>query len=238
MNRLLFILLLFVSGLPAQEAEETALTGPALLQRVREQLPPMPLRMKGFVRTRVDGKQTDRALVSELRFGDSIPNASYALSDSFGDPLAFVRVSWPRGRAVLEQWDAEGKILPAPNATDAVADTGLIWSDLSLDFLWWPGAELTGSERVKTRPSHILRIPAPENRNDLRAIRLWIDQKALFVVRAEILGEKDNVLRRIEVDSIKEIREDFWIVKDVIIRDYQNNRRMGLRFEDVEEITE
>jgi len=213
-------------------------SGPALMREVRGRLPTMPLRMSGFIRTREDGKDRDRLLVSELRFGDSVPSASYTLSDRFGAPLTVARVTWPRGRAVFEQWNADGGKLPAPEPSAEVADTGLTWSDLSLSFLWWSGAEVVERDRVKSRVAYVVRIPAPESREDVDTVRLWIDRKALFIVKAELLNAEGDLLKRIEVDSIKEIREGLWMVKDLKIRDEAGGRRMGIRFEEVEELEE
>jgi hypothetical protein len=215
---------------------EVALTGRQIMTEVRQRLPLEPVRLTGFIRTREGRRNIDRALVSELRFGDPEPHMRFELRDHFGESLARARISWTGAVPRFELRDAEDEALPDAKPADEIADTGLSWSDLSLDFLWWEGAELTGRERVKTRTSHIVRIPAPPERPDLSAVRLWIDTTALFVVRAELIGPEGRPVKRIDVDSLVEIREGEWMVKDLIIRDYPHNRRMGVRFEEVEVI--
>ena len=217
---------------------EAELTGEDLMLNVRAHLPPMPLRLTGFVRTREGRRNVDRSLVSELRFGRFPPEIRFQLADRFGAPLTSARISWPGQEPRFEQWDADENPLPDAAPGDELADTGLTWSDLSLDFLWWDGAEITGRERVKTRPAHVVVIPAPESRPDLSAVQLWIDTNALFIVRAQLLGPDGERVKRIDVDSIVEVEDDMWMVKDLIIRDQINNRRMGIRFEDVEELPE
>ncbi|MEX2608218.1 MAG: outer membrane lipoprotein-sorting protein [Kiritimatiellia bacterium] len=207
-----------------------------VMRAVRGQLPPMPLNLHGFIRTRERRVQQDRILLTELRFGDPVPMARYTLSDAFGDPVVRVQVRWPDGKAEYAQWDANGAPLPVPSPSDEVADTGLTWSDLSLDFLWWPDAELLGREQVKSRQAYILLLDAPPERKDVHRVKVWVDERALFIVRAELMNEKGEVLKRIEVDSIKQVREDLWMVKDLIIRDFIHNRRIGIRFEDVIEV--
>jgi hypothetical protein len=207
-----------------------------VMRDVRGQLPPMPLNLHGFIRTRQRRQQQDRRLLSELRFGESIPRVRYSLSDAFGDPVVQVQVRWPDGMAEFSQWDAEGEPLPEPLPADEVADTGLTWSDLSLDFLWWPEAEMLGSERVKSRQAYVLMLKAPAARTDVHQVKLWVDERARFIVRAELMDERGELLKRIEVDSIQKIREDFWMVKDLIIRDFTHNRRIGIRFEEVIEV--
>jgi hypothetical protein len=208
------------------------------MQTVRAQLPRQHIRMSGLIRTRREGRDTDRRLISELRFGAAVPAAEYRLFDALGAPLTRVQVQWTAGGPQWFQWNAQAEALPPPRPDDEVADTGLTWSDLSLSFLWWPGAEVVDTDRVKTRSTWVVRLPAPEERPDVDHIRLWVDKKACFIVKAELLDAEGSLLKRIEVDSIKEIRKDVWMVKDVLIRDKQNGIRMGIRFEEVEELEE
>jgi len=219
-------------------AQEPLPEGEGLMDEVRAQLPPQPLRLDGHIQTRTGKTRLRRALSSELRFGDPVPNARYRLADGFGAPLTRLDVRWIDGTAVFEQRDADGNVLPAPEAGDEVADTGLTWSDLSLGFLWWDGAEVLGRERIKTRPCFVVRLPAPAGRADFDHIQLWIDGKARFVVKAELRDAKGKVLKKIEVDSIKELREDLWMVKDLEVRDYTNDRRILIRIDTVVELDE
>ena len=217
-------------------------TGGEVMRRVRAQLPARPIRMAGLVRTRRDGKDQDRRLISELRFGEAVPRAEYRLFDAFGEPLTRVEVAWPEGRASFSQWDGDGERLPDPDAGDEVVDTGLTWSDLSLDFLWWPGARLEGSARVKARSCHVVVLPAPPRRETmgdaLDHVKVWVDQKAYFILKAELFDREGERIKRIEVDTIKEIRKDVWMVKNLLVRDWRNGVRMGIRFQEVEELEE
>ncbi|MDF3130658.1 outer membrane lipoprotein-sorting protein [Kiritimatiellaeota bacterium B1221] len=212
--------------------------GSELMSQVRAQLPPMPLELRGKIWTYQNRNTRDRRLVSVLRFGDAVPTATYTLSDSFGDLLSKVQVRWSRGIPEYFQWDAEGNAMPAPAPQGDVADTGLTWSDLSLDFLWWPGAKASGREIVKTRSSVVLFLPAPPEREDLHQIKLWVDERALFIVRAEMLDADGKLLKRIEAESFKKVREDFWMVKDLKVYDPISKSRMGIRFEEVIELEE
>jgi len=210
------------------------LSGAGVMAEVRARLPLDPIRLTGFIRTREGRQNIDRSLVSEVHFGDAEPHIRFELRDRFGDRLSRARISWPGPR--FELWNAADEPMPDGNPNDEIAGTGLSWSDLSLDFLWWEGAELAGRERVKTRNSHIIRIFVLFERPDLSAVRLWIDTTALFVVRAELIGPEGRPVKRIDVDSLVELREGEWMVKDLIIRDLSQNRRMGVRFEEVEVI--
>lgn len=246
MKRLLLILCLLGSPhafpqarntLDRLDEEEGPLPeGPELMEQVRAQLPPMPLRLTGKIRTREKKEIQDRRLVSELRFGDAVPSATYTLSDAFGDLLTRMQVRWPSGKAEFKQWDNNAQPLPPPAPGDEVADTGLTWSDLSLDFLWWPGAVVQNRDQVKSRSAVVLTIPAPPARKDVHHVKLWVDERALFIVRAELLDKEGELLKRIEVDSLKKVRDDLWMVKDLEIYDRVSRRHIGIRFEDVVEM--
>lgn len=216
--------------------DEPLPAGAEVMASVRSQLPQMPLELTGFVRTRQGKTLQNRRLVSTLRFGDKIPTATYSLADNFGDPLTRVEVSWLDGKPNFAQRDADGKLLPIPSPQDEVADTGLTWSDLSLDFLWWTGAKSIGREIIKTRSSVLLALPAPPERTDVAEIKLWVDERAWFIVKAELYDAKGELLRSIEVDKLRKVREDFWMVQDLEIYDRPNRRKIGIRFEDVVEL--
>jgi len=228
---LLTVLILATAPLLAED-----LTGEQLMEEVRARLPPEPVRLTGFIRTRDGRRNVDRGLISELHFGSPVPHIRYQVMDAFGSLVATARIAWPDGTAHFTLYDENDDPVEDARLSDDIAETGLTWSDLSLDFLWWPGAEITGRERVRTRASHVVRIPAPPHHPELGGVRLWIDTSALLVVRAELLGPDSERLKRIDVDSIIEIEPDVWMVKDLLIRDHANNRRMGVRFEEVEQI--
>lgn len=201
--------------------------GTSLMREVRGNLPPMPLRLTGSIHTRSDEGETTRRLISELRFGDAIPHLCFNLADAFGDTLGEFRVAWVADQPV---WTRNGESVDSPQDLEG---TGLTGSDLALAFLWWPGAEVTGIERVRARDAFVVEIPVPNARGQ---VRLWIDKRALFVVKAETLDENENVLRRLEVDRLKKIREDLWMVQDLVVRDRENKRSIKIRFDEVEEL--
>lgn len=213
--------------------------GDQLMHEVRMQLPVQPLDLSGFIQTRdkETRKKTRRELETSLRFGDAPPHARYDILSPQGTLQHSLHVNWTTNRIQLVHRDSRGQALQeAPSPQDAILDTGITWSDLSLDFLWWPAAKAVGRDSIKTRPCVIVEIPAPPDRPDLYQLRAWIDTKARFVVKAELLNRQGERLKKIEVDSIKEIRDDVWMVKDLEVRDYQNKRRSLIRIEDVTEL--
>jgi hypothetical protein len=202
--------------------------GPALMQQVRDNLPTMPLRLTGEIKTRQGKERKTRSLISELRFGDTPPSASFWLADAFGAPLEEFTVEWKQESPV---WYQQNQPVETP---EELADTGLQGSDLALEFLWWPGAEVLQIQQIRARNAYEVLLPVPESSG---SVRLWVDTRALFVVEAETLDAEGNVLRRLEVDKLKKIREDLWMVQDLVVRDYQNKQTIKIRFSEVEELS-
>jgi hypothetical protein len=214
-------------------AGRAELSGGDLLLEVRDRLPPETVTLRGFIRTREGRRDTDRGLVSTLDFGASPPRVAYRLMDGFGTPVLDARITWTPAGPNLELRDPGGEPVEGAVLSDEIPGTGLSWSDLSLDFLWWTGAEITGQERIKTRAARVVRVPAPPGRPDLSAVTLWIDTATSLPVRAELLDPGGVRLKRIDVDSLLELEPGVWMVKDLLIRDYAGGRRMGVRFEEV-----
>ena len=208
-----------------------------LMQDVRRQLPPQPLNLTGFIQTRDQKSNTriTRTLHTELRFGAESPYAVYHLSN--GDlPPESLKITWQADRILFEHKNGEGEpTSPAPLPQDLVSGTGITWSDLSLNFLWWPDAKTIGRDTMKTRPCFIVELTAPEPGQG--RLRAWIDSKARFVVKAELMDPTGTVVKKIEVDSIKEIEKDRWMVKDLEVRDYANRNKTLIRITEVEDLS-
>lgn len=209
------------------EAKEPLPEGSELMAGVRNNLPQMPLRLTGGIRTRTREGTTIRGLQSDLRFGQTPSWMSFVIQDAFGTVLDRLKISWPTEQPV---WTREGLEIDPP---ENIAETGLRGEDLSLSFLWWPKAEVTGIERVRARNAYVVELSHPEGEGK---VRCWVDQRALFVVEAEFLDEEGDALRRLEVDRLKKIREDLWMVQDLVIRDFAARQTMKVRFETVEEL--
>ena len=107
------------------------------------------------------------------------------------------------------------------------------WSDLSLGFLWWTGAEVRGVDQIKLRKCYLMDIPAPADQRDQgEAVRVWIDAKEKLLMKAAVLDAQREPLRTIEVDSIKKIN-DIWMVKDLEIENLKTGSRSRVRVEDI-----
>ena len=88
-----------------------------------------------------------------INWGDTPPGATYTISTTDGIPLEQLSLTrLTDGEAQCRYF--EGATLEpkdAPPLSHAIRDTDISWTDLTLDFLWWPRCVLVGEDSVRGR---------------------------------------------------------------------------------------
>ncbi len=205
----------------------------SLLEAVTGRLPREPLQINGDLRADPRNGKPGRQCQVQLRleYGAKPPLARYTIMDTFGEELEQVTLLRPENRPVSWHY-ARGYPLedaPLPDPKQPVQGTDLTWSDLSLSFLWWRHARLTGAEKVLDRLCYVIEVPAPAGEPaPYAAMRLWIDKQYLMLLRADGLDAGGQAVRRIAVKSIKKI-DDEWMVKDLDVTSLPSQTRTSLR---------
>lgn len=112
--------------------------------------------------------------------------------------------------------------LPAGALFEPVAGTNLTAFDLQMPFLFWPEFLYEGVARMHGRPAHrfLFHPPAGAAPRDpaVTGVRAYLDTQYTAFVQAELIGEKDKVLKTLSILDLKKIG-DQWIVKTVDCRD-------------------
>ncbi|HMP73987.1 MAG TPA: outer membrane lipoprotein-sorting protein [Kiritimatiellia bacterium] len=235
-------LLLLILALPfSASALEGPFPRPAQpeLDNVITQLPDIPLVIDADLVVRNRSGRTERSyqVEMELDWWAPVPTANYTLRDRFGETLAHLAVSWPQDRQPHYRFFTGNPLVaaPVPPLNSPVFDTDLSWIDLSLSFLWWRGGEVVGTESVRSRRCLIIDLPAPaDDRIQLSGARLWIDPRIGMLLRADGFDEKNERIRRMEVQSFRKIG-DRWVIKDIEFRRYPARGTTLLRVRDVTE---
>jgi negative regulator of sigma E activity len=115
----------------------------------------------------------------------------------------------------------------------SIAGLDLDWADLSLSFLWWDGARVIGSERVRGRFCHIVDLKAPEGQVSRYAgVRLWIDPETSLLMQADAYDARNRPVRRLQVKSLRKI-DDIWMVQNLDIFTQPSRDRVTLRVRNV-----
>lgn len=235
------LLLLSTLFLRAQTpAEEPTPSAQALLQSCTRMVPIEKLVLNGSLTLR----RYRGFIVSESSFqllldwGSVPPRAECLLFEPQGKrPVQRAIMTRPDGKpATVKLFDgATGKALPDPLPTDFVRDTDLTWLDLSLDFLWWPNAVYEPDYPEKEflgRECFVVLVKPAKPIRGLSGVRLWIDTKMHFLMKAEHLDAKGVPARRMWVQKVKKM-DDRWMIRDMEVETIDTNHRTRLLIDDL-----
>ncbi len=222
------------------DGAETAVeppAAPALLAAVIANLPGEPVRVSADLQSRAAGGSTEKTVKLEmaLNWGAAEPLARYTLRDAFGASLeAMTLIRQPDGR--LEQLFYRGDPLagaPLPDLYAPIQDLDVSWTDLCLAFLWWPGGQTVGAEKIKGRFCWVVDIPAPGGGTaGYSGVRVWIDPQVRALLQAAAYDRAGETLKTIQIKSFKKVK-NVWMVQDLEIQNTQNRHKTVLRVREV-----
>ncbi len=244
-RRRALLLSLLLAGGPLRAAEDAPpLSAAEIMERVRANLPEMPVMMRGQLRSGPLQGGFDHKYYVEIRwdFGRRPMTADYVLRDRFGGPLeqlfvlrhgpADVDVRYTRGEQAVS-----GALPPAHENIQA---TDVTWGDLMLSFLWWPATRLVGRDTFRGRDCLVVELAPPGTAPaapDVAAAalpetrRLWVDEKMFVFLQMEV-WLSGQPARRLMVRSFKKIN-DQWMIKDLEMRAVGLSHRTLLQIEDM-----
>ena len=121
----------------------------------------------------------------------------------------------------LDEVTREGTEKVRPAQFDRkIRGTELTYEDLALKFLYWPNAELLGSENVRTRNCWKLELRPPSKLSQYSRVLLWVDKGSGALMRMEGYDAKGQLAKRFEVVSAQKI-DDRWFLKQMRIETLQ-----------------
>jgi hypothetical protein len=120
---------------------------------------------------------------------------------------------------------------PASKLTDPIKDTDLTYEDLSLRFLYWPGAVLEDKEDVAGQSCHKIRVNKPKGAaGRYEVVYVWVHEKYGAFMR--ICGHDKNggMLKEFQVEDVMQINGDTWTLRkmQVSTHDPANGRRVSI----------
>ena len=236
MNKHLIVLNLMILALAARpvsaEESETALSGPEIMQRVRDHLPKETVEVQARLQSKRPDGRVDRVVMVDmlLDWGGFPPSATYGLRDRFGDDLGRLELELAGANGPVHRFFPAGAEMPDETVDlfEPIDRTDLTWSDLSFSFLWWPGAERVGDESKKGRRCYVIDVAAPEGGGPYSGARLWVDREVLAVLQVELYDPDSRRIRKLSVKSFQKL-DDLWTLKDLDVYRYPSRRKTTLR---------
>src|SRR6266446_1995056 len=112
------------------------------------------------------------------------------------------------------------KKFAAARLDEKIGSTGVTYADLALKFLYWPNAQVVGSDTVRTRNCWKLRLQAPAKDSPYSIVLLWVDQESGALIRMEGYDGQGRLTKRFEVVSAQKI-EGRWFLKQMRIEEME-----------------
>ncbi len=189
--------------------------------------PPAPPAREILDEVRARQSQQAIALHGQLR-QDGKPGVPFELIENgprvryvFSDPPETLQLQIGENESRLELVTKEGAEKVAPADFDQkVRGTDISYEDLALKFLYWPNAEVAGSDNIRTRNCWKLLLRAPNKRSQYGSIYLWVDKSGGALMRMEGYDTEGKLIRRFEVVSAQKI-EERWFLKRMRIEQLQ-----------------
>lgn len=226
--------------LPEQETQSAPnpVTADDLLEAVLARFPHDPISISGAIETRRRHGMVQSEFRYEIRLDMSAypHEGSYLIMDAFGTPLERLDIKRTGlGRSKVSYFHGSDlEPAPPPNMFSAVQDTNLSWLNLTLGFLWWKNAEITGKDEVLGRPCYVVEMPAPRGKSgECARVVLWIEEKLLVVLRTEEQDGSHKPLRRLWIKSLKKMN-DRWMIKDMEAQSFPSSYRTRIRVLEIE----
>ena len=203
-------------------------------------LPDVPMQIQAVIRSKQHGGRVERVVNAEVELNSEAGaySATYTILDRLGGEREQLIVNRQpelapeyRYRVGEPLHDAQ-----APGLYDKVQGTDLTWVDLCLSYLWWPGGETVGTDRVRGRFCYVVDLPAPEDlAGEFDHVRIWVDPKINMLLKAEAYDSTGERIRKMGVESFKKV-DGVWFIKDIDVYSYPSKDRTSLRVHHVRRI--
>jgi hypothetical protein len=208
-----------------------------LLQSVQDAIPKESMEIKARINARSTQEREGSKVYAEvlLHSGAGLYSAVYTIVDAFGGTMEQLIVNREPDKPPRYRFRMGDPLQDAdlPNLFSHIKSTDITWVDLSLSFLWWPGGETVGSEKIRNRFCYIIEMPVPDDgTSEVSALRLWIDPRIPMLIQAEGYDQDGNRTRRLRVDSFKKV-QGIWLIKDINVQRFQSGGRSNLRITDL-----
>jgi hypothetical protein len=199
------ILLFLLAGYSAIAAPPPA---KEILESVRLRQAQQQLELQGQLR--------EGATIVPFRLTQTGPVIRY----SFSKPDEALQLRLGDNDSRLEEVTREGveKVTPA-QFDHKVRGTALTYEDLSLKFLYWPNARVTGENSISLRNCWKLELKAPNRQSQYSNVWLWVDKEGGAMMKLEGYDWNGKLAKRFTVVSGQKI-DDRWFLKEMRIEEF------------------
>jgi outer membrane lipoprotein-sorting protein len=157
---------------------------------------------------RLSQAQISKPLTGRLRpeDGESIPFQlrlkGSEIDYQFVNPQETLKLQLTDSSSILSDENAAGRQnLSGSKLQEPVRNTDITYEDLSLRFIYWKDAKLTGEQRIRAITCSIVDVQPPSRNTAYSAVRLWIAKDRGALIKAEGFDWKSKPAKRFEIIS-------------------------------------
>jgi hypothetical protein len=139
----------------------------------------------------------------------------------FSNPEEVLQLQLGEDQSRLDQISKDGleKVRPA-EFDHRIRGTDLTYEDLALRFLYWPNAQLLGTETIRSGNCWKLELRPPAGQSQYSRVVVWVHKNSGALMRMEAYDSKGQLLKRFEAVSAQKI-QDRWYLKQMRIETFQ-----------------
>jgi Outer membrane lipoprotein-sorting protein len=208
-NTILLVLALVLPGSLAKAVADAPPSAQEILNQVRLLQSLQQLNLQGQLRT--------GATVIPFRMTQTGPVIRY----TFANPPEVLQLRLGENGSRLDLViENSTKKFFASRLDEKIGGTSVTYSDLALKFLYWPNAQVIGTDTIRTRNCWKLRLPAPAKDAQYSSLLLWVDKESGAIMRLEGYDPDGQLAKRFEVVSAQKI-EGRWFLKQMRIEELE-----------------
>jgi len=120
----------------------------------------------------------------------------------FTNPTETIKLQLTDSGSILSQEDAAGRQnLSGSKLQEFVRGTDITYEDLSLRFIYWRNAKLTGEQRVRAITCSIVDVQPSSRNTPYSTVRLWVAKDRGALIKAEGFDWQAKLIKRFEIIS-------------------------------------
>lgn len=209
-RRFVFSIVAFSAFASFVRAEDAPPTGEEILRLVRLSNALQNYKLTGTLRDDKSGRAESFTLNMEqniMRF-------------RFSNPNQIVHLDMTTKPATLKSVQAGGSAaVPLAKYGEKVRGFAMNYEDLSMRFLYWPGAKLLGEERYKTQKCWKVRVTSPDSATPYGTVDLWVHQASGGMAKMEAYDLQGKKVKLFEVSSIQKV-DGATILREMKVESY------------------
>ncbi len=132
---------------------------------------------------------------------------------------------------------AGGKVeMPLSLYSEPVRQTSINFEDLSMRFLYWPNAKVTGDDTVSWQKCWVVRVLNPDQRGPYRLVDLWVHKDSGAMIQMRAYDGQGRLLKEFKVRKAQKYK-DAYILKQMRVESYnpETKKVSGLTYLEIED---